>query len=208
MAPLLTYTPPPPGDTITRMSAATQTGGDGLAAKIARLVEERGWNQEDFARITKLNRQTVRQILLNHGRKPHNATVQACAKALGLTVSELRTLPLDRLLPRMHGHAPPEGEESLRRLYERARLPDLTAWLERNAERARSLTAEEADELIELQDNGSLARLGVERCVELLERRRRLLDQVRAITRTEYLDLLEQLVGLLYEKVRPPGEGA
>ena len=33
---------------------------DALAAKIARLVEERGWNQEDFARITKLNRQTVR----------------------------------------------------------------------------------------------------------------------------------------------------
>src|SRR5947209_14555479 len=101
------------------MSAATQHG-DSLAAKIARLVEERGWNQEDFARITKLNRQTVRQILLNHGRKPHNATVQACAKALGLSVGELRTLPIDRLLPRMHGHAPAEGDETLRKLYERA----------------------------------------------------------------------------------------
>ena len=63
-------------------------GSDGLAAKIARLVEERGWNQEDFARITKLNRQTVRQILLNQGRRPHNTTFQACAKALSLTVGE------------------------------------------------------------------------------------------------------------------------
>ena len=58
---------------------ATPPGSDGLAAKIARLVEERGWNQEDFARITKLNRQTIRQILLNQGRKPHNATVQCTA---------------------------------------------------------------------------------------------------------------------------------
>ena len=34
-----------------------------LANKIARLVEERGWNQEEFARIARLNRHTVRQIL-------------------------------------------------------------------------------------------------------------------------------------------------
>src|SRR3954447_8829866 len=94
--------------------SAVPPGGDGLAAKIARLVEERGWNQEDFARITKLNRQTVRQILLNQGRRPHNATVQACAKALGLTVSELRTLSLDRLLARLHGQVPSDDEENLR----------------------------------------------------------------------------------------------
>src|SRR5215212_9494380 len=104
---------------------ADKRSGIELANKIARLVEERGWNQEDFARITKLNRQTVRQILLNHGRKPHNATVQACAKALGLSVAELRTLPIDRLLPRMHGHGPVEDDENLRRLYGRAAQPEL-----------------------------------------------------------------------------------
>ena len=32
-----------------------------LASKIARLVQERGWNQEDFARIADLNRHTVRR---------------------------------------------------------------------------------------------------------------------------------------------------
>src|SRR5262245_21198899 len=187
-------------------NGATPAGNDGLAAKIARLVEERGWNQEDFARITKLNRQTVRQILLNQGRRPHNATVQACAKALGLTVSELRTLPLDRLLARLHGQAPSDDEENLRRLFERASLPDLRAWLERNPDRAARLTPAELDELFELQDNGTLANFGVERCVELIERRRRLIDQVQAIALTEYLDFLERFVAILHEKVRPPGE--
>jgi transcriptional regulator with XRE-family HTH domain len=186
------------------MSAATQHGADNLAAKITRLVEERGWNQEDFARITKLNRQTVRQILLNQGRKPHNATVQACAKALGLSVAELRTLPLDRLLPRMHGQASVEGDESLRRLYERATQPDLLSWLERHIDRARQLTPAEIDEVLELQDNGSLTSIGVDRCVELIERRRRLMEQVRAITRTEYLGFLEQVVGMLNDRLQTP----
>jgi transcriptional regulator with XRE-family HTH domain len=185
------------------MNAATQPNADGLAGKIARLVEERGWNQEDFARITKLNRQTVRQILLNHGRKPHNATVQACAKALGLSVGELRTLPVERLLPRMHGQQPANGDDTLRRLYDQAKQPELLAWLERNVDRARQLTTSEIDELIELQGNGSLATIGVERCVELIERRRRLVEQVRGITRTEYLGLLEQLVGLLHDRIQP-----
>ena len=141
--------------------------------------------------------------MLNQGRKPHNATVQACAKALGLTVGELRTLPVDRLLPRMHGQVPVNGDDSLRRLFERATQSELLAWLERNVDRARQLTPTEIDELLELQDNGSLTGIGVERCVELLERRRRLLDQVRAITRSEYLGFLEQVVGLLFDKMQP-----
>jgi len=189
-------------DTIFRMTATAQ--GDGLAAKIARLVEERGWNQEDFARITKLNRHTVRQILLNHGRKPHNATVQACAKALGLTVGELRTLPLDRLLPRMHGVIPSEGDDSLRRLFEQVAQPELLAWLDRNGERAKQLSPAEIDELLEMQNNGSMNSVGVERCAELIERRRKLLEKVRAITRTEYLKFLEEFVDLLHERVQLP----
>ncbi|HEY8504908.1 MAG TPA: helix-turn-helix transcriptional regulator, partial [Gemmataceae bacterium] len=89
-----------------------------LAGKIARLVEERGWNQEDFARIAKLNRHTVRQILQSDGRRRlRNATVSQCATALGLTVSELRNLPLERLLPRMHGKLA-RDEDALKALYE------------------------------------------------------------------------------------------
>jgi len=178
--------------------------GDELANKIARLVEERGWNQEDFARIARLNRHTVRQIL--HGgpkRRLRNFTASKCANALGLTVSELRNLPLERLLPRMHGK-PPADEEALRLLNERAALPDLVSWLERNQDRAGELRADEIQELLDMQaPGGPLEKLGVERCVALIERRRVLFCRVRELAGTEYMDLLEQLVGLMYEKVKP-----
>ena len=181
-----------------------QNRNAGLAAKIARLVEERGWNQEDFARIADLNRHTVRQILqAGEGRRLRNATVSQCAAALGLQVSELRNLPLERLLPRMHGK-PPEDEDALKALYERATQPELVNWLQRNADRAARLKADEVQELLALQgDDGPLRRVGVEHFVDLIERKRRLIEQVRVIAGTEYLGLLEQFVGLLHEKVQP-----
>jgi transcriptional regulator with XRE-family HTH domain len=186
------------------MNAVTSGPTGDLANKIARLVEERGWNQEDFARISKLNRHTVRQIL--HGgpkRQLRNATVSQCAKALGLTVSELRNLPLDRLLTRIQGK-PPADEEALKLLYERASLPELVSWIERNRDRAATFRNEEIQELLELQaPGGPLEKLGVESCVDLIERRRRLISQVREIAGTEYLDLLEQLIRLIFEKVKP-----
>ena len=178
---------------------------DDLADKIARLVQERGWNQEEFARITRLNRHTVRQILLpGEHRRLRNATISACARALGLTVNELRTLPLERLLPRMNEAHPANGVAPLRRLYERATQPELVAWIERNGERAQQLSDEEVDEVLALQEvGGALTAFGVEGLVERLERRRRLIHQVQVIAGTEYLDLLERLVTLLYEKVQP-----
>ena len=183
----------------------TQTGSHDLAAKIARLVEERGWNQSDFARISGLNLQTIRQILVPSGdRRLRNATIGACARALGLTVSELRTLPLERLLGRMHNPRPAADDPGRQRLYEEATQPELLVWLERNAERAQRLTAEEIDELLSLQGTGGpLTAFGVDAFVQRIERRRKLVQQVHAIAGTEYLDLLEQLVVLLYEKVQP-----
>jgi hypothetical protein len=176
-----------------------------LAAKIARLVEERGWNQSDFARITNLNLQTIRQILVPSGdRRLRNATIGACARALGLTVNELRTLPLERLLGRMHNPRPADGDPARRRLYEEATQPELLVWLERNPERAQRLTAGEIDELLSLQGTGGpLTSFGVEQFVNLIERKRDLMDKVQAVAGTEYLDFLEQFVDLLYEKVQP-----
>lgn len=186
------------------MNAASTESGAELANKIARLVEEKGWNQEDFARFTRLNRHTVRQIL-NGGPKRHlrNATIGQCAKAFGLTVSELRNLPLDRLLPRMNGK-PAADDESLRLLKERAALPELLGWLERNTDRAAQLRPDEVQELLDLQNpDGPLVKLGVDSCVELIERRRQLVCRVKEIAGTEYLDFLEQFVKLIYEKVKP-----
>jgi hypothetical protein len=189
------------------MDAPTPADSPDLAHKIARLVEERGWNQEEFARITRLNRHTVRQILLHGDRRLRNATISACAKALGLSVSELRTQPLERLLPRMTaaGHGAGGADDARRRLYEQASQPELLAWMERNPDRVRKLSPEEADELLALQGTGGpLTAFGIEGFVERLERRRDLVRQVNAIAGTGYLDLLEQLVGLLYEKVQAP----
>jgi transcriptional regulator with XRE-family HTH domain len=186
-------------------AATVSTAGAELANKIARLVEERGWNQEDFARISKLNRHTVRQILLGGPkRRLRNATVSQCATALGLTVTELRNLPLERLLPRMHGK-PPDDTEAMALLHERATLPELTGWIERNEDRAARLLPEEVQELLEMQSpNGALEKFGVENCVEMIERRRKLVCMVREISGTEYIDLVEQLVRLVYDKVKGP----
>lgn len=177
-----------------------------LAEKIARLIEERGWNQEDFARHAGLNRQTVQKILQGRTRRrPRNATVSVCAQALGLTVHELRTQPLDDLLRRMH--APRPEDPSRHRLYEEATQPQLRVWIERNPGRADRLADGEIDELLSLQGTGGpLTYLGVENAVDRLERKRRLVQQVHTVAGTEYLDLLEKLVGLLYEKVQPYGD--
>lgn len=179
-----------------------------VAAKVARLVEERGWNQSDFARITNLNLQTIRQILLPTGdRRLRNATVSACARALGLTVNELRNLPLERLLPRMHNPRPAEGDPGQRRLYEQATQPELLSWIERNPDRAKHLGPEEVDELLSLQGTGGpLTQFGVEHFVESIERKRALIHKISAIAGTEYLDLLEKFVDVLYEKVQPYGD--
>jgi hypothetical protein len=137
-------------------------------------------------------------------RKLRNATVGACAKGLGLSVHELKTLPLDRLLPRMRDSHPTHSGEALRKLFDQAWQPELVAWLERNAERARQLTPEEIDEILMLQGpEGPLSAYGADAFIGRLERRRRLIRQIVAVAGTEFLDLLEQFVGLLYEKIQP-----
>jgi transcriptional regulator with XRE-family HTH domain len=186
------------------MNQSAADNSSALATKIARLVQERGWNMEEFARNAGLNRLTVRQILLEGKRRLRNATISACANALGLAVSELRDLPLEALLARAHERAPAMDDDALRRLYEQATQPELQAWLERNHERAGRLTADELDELLSLQGTGGpLTAFGVEHFVDLIERKRKLKEQVDAIAGTEYLETLERLIGLMYEKIQP-----
>jgi transcriptional regulator with XRE-family HTH domain len=186
----------------------TPTNDGDLKVKIARLVEERGWNQDEFARRAELNRHTVRDILGQGERKLRNATVSACARAFGLTVSELRDMPLSRLFRQAKAESTSlrarPSEVDTRRLCEEATQPELRAWMERNPDRAGKLSSEDIDELLSLQGTGGpLTSFGVEHFVELIERRRSLVDKVHAIAGTEYLALLEQLVDLLFEKIQP-----
>ena len=124
-------------------------------------------------------------------------------------MSELTDVPLDRLLPRMNAQptqAAPD-DTGLRRLYEQATQPELRSWMERNPDRAKQLTEAEIDELLSLQGTGGpLTSLGVDHFVQIIERKRRLVHQVQAVAGTEYLDLLEKLVGLMYEKIQPYGD--
>ncbi|MBI3821417.1 MAG: helix-turn-helix transcriptional regulator [Planctomycetes bacterium] len=184
------------------MTDFTTTTDVPLCAKIARLVQERGWNQEAFARTADLNRLTVRGIFQGPPRKLHNATVRACARALGVTVNDLLTQPLERLLPRMR--VPMPASDNLRMLYEQATQPELLAWLENNRDRAAQLTPLEIDELLSLQGTGGpLTPFGVAHYVEQIERRRKIIEQAAIIAGTEYVDLLEQFVKVLYEKIQP-----
>jgi hypothetical protein len=173
-----------------------------LCAKIARLVEERGWNHDQFARGADLNRLTIRSIFVGPPRKLHNGTVSACARALGLSVHDLQTQPLEKLLSRMR--VPLPAQEGLRVLYEQATQPELLTWLEQHPDRAVQLSPAEIDELLSLQGTGGpLTAFGVAHYVEQVERRRKILEQAAAVAGTEYIDLLEQFVGVLYEKVQP-----
>jgi transcriptional regulator with XRE-family HTH domain len=183
-----------------------------LVDKIARLVEERGWNQEDFARRADLNRLTVRRIMQRReGTRLRNSTVGRCARALSVAVDDLRNAPIAQLLsPRGVKTGPyAEVDAKTRRLYEQAMQPELQAWLQRNPERAARLTHDEMDELLSLQGTGGPhTRLGVEHFVGLVERKRKLIDQVHAIAGTEFLDVLEKIVQLIYEKIQPYGDPA
>jgi transcriptional regulator with XRE-family HTH domain len=175
-----------------------------VAWKIARLVDERGWNQEDFCRLANLNRQTVHQIMNGGQRKLRNATISSCASALGFPVSDLKSLPLERLLARLHDQAPVGTEEELKRLYEQATQPELRGWIDRNSERARLLDADEMDELLSLQGvGGPLTTIGVEHFVAQIERRRQLVMKVKTIAGTELVEVLEKMVELMYDKVQP-----
>ncbi len=191
---------------------------DQLCSKIACLVQERGWNQEEFARLANLNRLTIRNIFLSCRRRLHNATVSACARVLGLSVNELRTLPLESLTERMNGRGAdfeaalpsdrfetgPTKTQSCQRGFEEATQPELMVWIEQNPDRASRLSQEEMDELLSLQGTGGpMTADGVTHFVELIERKRRLMEQAAAVAGTEYIDLLEQFIRVLYEKIQP-----
>ncbi len=179
------------------------SNGSDLCSKIARLAAEHGWNQEEFARLANLNRLTIRNVFQGGKRRLHNATVCACARALGLSVADLQALPFERLAPLMKARALPPSDPRQRQ-FDQATQPELIAWLERNPQRASQLTASEMDELLSLQGTGGpMTAFGVAHFVELIERKRRLMEQAAAIAGTEYIDLLEQFVQLVYEKIQP-----
>jgi hypothetical protein len=121
-----------------------------------------------------------------------------------MPVSDLKGLPLERLLPRMQERAPHDSDYGLKRLYEHATQPELRAWIDRNPDRALLLDEDEMDELLSLQGvGGPLTSIGVQHFVAQIERRRQLVSKVKTVAGTEFIDVLERLVDLMYDKIQP-----
>lgn len=169
-----------------------------VAEKITRLVQEHGWSQERFARKAGLSRHTIRLLFKSPNRQPHFATIQACAKALSLSVHDLMELPIEQLVRSINAKRPAIPWDELE-----AEQPALAAWLREHPQRATLLAAEDLDWLRSLQGQGGpLTPEGVEHFVQIRERRNRLLHKVEAIAGTEQLGFLEQFVEMLYERIQ------
>ena len=63
-------------------------------------------------------------------------TIAACAKAFGLSVHDLHTLPVERLLQRLRQAPASNGDDRLHRLFQQAIQPELRAWLPGSSVRA------------------------------------------------------------------------
>ena len=158
----------------------------GLVAKIARLAEENGWDLSAFMRNASLHRATAQQILAGSARRLHETTVRSCADAFGVTPMELRCEPIEKLIEKMR--APKEASEEMQAV--RAAHP--------------ALSTEDIEELRALkEERGPLTPFALADHARRLERRRRLVNKAATVAETEYVDLLEQFVDLLYEKVQP-----
>ena len=174
----------------------------GLCAKIARLVQERGWSRQTFARQAGLHRLTVSRILAGVERRLHAATVEACAKAFGFTALELRSESTERLLGRRA--SPYAGAEAKQRLFEETMPPEVREWLRDHPDRVAQLSPEEVDELLSLRESSEpLTAFAVSELIHRIERRRRLMQKVSTIAGTEFVDFLETLVDLVHDKIQP-----
>jgi hypothetical protein len=158
----------------------------GLVGKIARLAGERGWDVAAFSQAASLHRATAQQILAGTARRLQDNTVRACAEAFGITPLELRVEPIATLLAKMREPIAASAEvEALRSSH-----PELTD--------------DDLNEILALkEERDPLSPFAVEEQARRLERRRRLANKVLIVAGTEYVDLLEQFVDLLYEKVQP-----
>jgi transcriptional regulator with XRE-family HTH domain len=158
----------------------------GLVAKIARLAAERGWDVAAFAKAASLHRVTAQQLLAGSSRRLHETTVKACADAFGVSPLELRSESVDKLIAKMQAPIAASTElDALRQAHP-------------------NLTPDDIEELLAFkEERGPLSPFALEEQARRLERRRRLANKVLVVAETGYVELLEQFVELLYEKVQP-----
>jgi len=174
---------------------------DDLSDKIACLVREKGWTQQEFARRAGLSRQTAREILAQPGpRSLRNRTVFGCARALGIRVQDLRGQSVQELL----GALPPRSWLEAADGHDLATQPVVRTWLEDHPDHAAQLTFDELRELLSMQGTGGpLTAQGVDQAVAELKRKQRLVERVQVLACTEYLEVLERVVDGLFDLAQP-----
>ncbi len=179
---------------------AIEDTNESIQKKIATLVEERGWNQEEFARTTRLNRHTIRKILLGPAFKLRNATIESCARALGISVHDLHIRTTDALVVLLRQSSLVEQGKHFQRLQDQTFQPDLKLWVERYPERARTLSSRDVDDLILFQKAGNFNTSSLEAFVIRLERKRRILEKLSHLKNSKHLEMLEQMIDLMHQQ--------
>lgn len=169
-----------------------------LQQKIARLITQKGWNQEDFARISRLNRHTVRTIMLGKEVKLRNSTLESCARAFGFTPDQLIQSPLELLLSKLDTNQTPVQQQRYRRLLEGITREELKNWMEKHPDRARLLESSAIDEILSFQTNPSFNPGNLETLILRLERKARILEKVRHLNHPRHLEVLEHLLDTMH----------
>lgn len=179
---------------------ANEVINESIQKKIATLVAERGWNQEEFARISRLNRHTIRKILLAPPFNLRNATIESCARAIGISVHDLYNRNIDSLLSLIRQATQTELGKHFQRLQDQTFQPDLKSWVERYPERARTLSSRDVDDLILFQKAGNFNTSSLEAFIIRLERKRRILEKINHLKNSKHLELLEQMIDLMHQQ--------
>lgn len=173
-----------------------------IQEKIARLITQKGWNQEEFARVARINRHTVRKILKGPAFKLRNSTVESCARAFGLTPDHLIQNPIDLLLSRMDTTLAPMQQQRHRQLLEGATRNELKHWLEKHPERSHLLDASAIEEILGYQRNPSFNASNLETLILRLERKARVLEKVRHLNHPRHLEVLEHLLDTMHSNLQ------
>lgn len=156
-----------------------------FAANLRRLMVRQGWSLAELSLASGIDERTIRGIL-NGGQRPQNRTLQRLAETLHA--------PTDELFqdPSVMAH----------RLFDRATNPLVDEVVAAQPALFRGWTDRDYDALYSrFGVGGALTREGTLAAAKLINRQRRVLDQVALIMETHEADLLASIVETLHKRI-------
>jgi transcriptional regulator with XRE-family HTH domain len=163
----------------------------GLADNVQRLMAHEGCTVEELARRCALSRATIKGILAGTQR-PQARTLHRLAGGLGVDVDELFQ----------------NSATLAQRRFDRATNPAVEHFVRRHPQRFEDWLPDDFDELYsQFGTGGALTEEGVAAVAEKIDLKRRVHAQVDLILETAEAQLLEQMVEVLYRRVKIDGGG-